>query len=191
MAAWLCCLTPWGCKTSPWRQLLIAQDPQGRQQESALATDNPCCAWNQQSPPAGTWMRLSPFTQQPDKNEALVQQLCIPCPVQEFPSRMLMDQDFWGQSMHDQFGSWWPGALHCLCPHFNSKNKSRYFRVLEIHVNDLKASPPRPRASGQMFEGFCGQTAHTTSSYKRSRSRIGLSQCWSTFLTTEDTFYIM
>lgn len=27
-------------------------------------------------------------------------------------------------------------------------------------MSDLKASPLRPRASGQMFEGFCGQTAH-------------------------------
>lgn len=32
---------------------------------------------------------------------------------------------------------------------------------------------------------------HSTSCYKRSSSRSGLSQCWSTLLTTEDSLYIM
>lgn len=74
-------------------------------------------------------------------------------------TRMLMDQDVCGQGLRDQAGSCWPGTSQCLCPFFNS-NKSRYFRVLESHVSYLKASPLRPRASGQIFEGFCGQTAH-------------------------------
>lgn len=138
--------------------------PTGRRQESVLATDNPFCAWNQQSLTARTWSEafsIYPTTwQDPGSGPAALCSLPsvgIPHSVQ---TRMLMDQDICGQGLHDQAGSCWPGALQCLCSYFNPSNKSSYFRVLEIHVSDLKAFPPRPRAAGQMFEGFCGQTVH-------------------------------
>lgn len=134
--------------------------PTGRQQEAVLATDNPFCAWNQHSLTAGTWSEpfsIYPTTwQAPGSGPAALYSLpCVGIPVQWGP----------GCSWTSMFvarpaGSCWPGAFQGLCPYCNSNNTSRYFRVLEIHESDLKASPPRPRASGQMFEGFCGQTAH-------------------------------
>lgn len=143
--------------------------PTGTWQESVSSTDNPFCAWNQQSL-TGTWSEafsIYPTTWQ-DPGSVL-QQLCIPAALYSLPCEGIPVQCRPGCSWIRMFvaracmiklGPADQGLSRCLCPYFNSNNKSTYFRVLEIHVSNLKASPLRPRASGQMFEGFCGQTAH-------------------------------
>lgn len=194
MAAWICCLTPHGCKTSPWMRLLMAQDPTGRRQEHVLATDTSFCAWNQQRLAAETWSEafsIYPTTwQDPGSGPAALNSLpCagIPCPVQ---TRVLMDQDLCGQSLHEQAGFCWPGFSSAFALPSTLTTNPGILEFLRFVWATWKLLHRGQELQAKCLKVFVGRL-HTTSCYKRSSSRTGLSQCWSTFLTTEDTLYIM
>lgn len=112
--------------------------PTGTWQESVSSTDNPFCAWNQQSLTAGTWSEafsIYPTTWQ-DPGSVL-QQLCIPAALFSLPCEGIPVQCRPGCSWIRMFvaracmiklGPADQGLSRCLCPYFNSNNKSTYFK---------------------------------------------------------------
>lgn len=139
-------------------------------------------------------VRLSPFTQQPDKTQALVQQLCAPCPLWEFPIQCRpgcsWTRIFVARACMTKLGPADQGLSSTSALTSTLATNPVISEFLRFMWATWKLLHQGQELQAKCSKVFVGRL-HTTSYYKRSSSRTGLSQCWSTFLTTEDTLYIM